>query len=160
MVPSRGTARRRRAKLPESGLLLDTHVLVWLFSGGPLSHAMRVTIEAAQQQCHLSVSPISGWEVAVSLMKVDPKRRPDLAGLDPGQWFSSCVARFQAVVIPMDIAIALEAARVPAFYQSGDPGDCFLIATARVHNLTLMTRDARILQLSASVPEYLSTIAC
>ncbi len=54
----------------------------------------------------------------------------------------------------------MEAARVPEIYGYGDPGDCFLIATARVHKLTLVTRDARILALAALQPEYLSALAC
>jgi PIN domain nuclease of toxin-antitoxin system len=53
-----------------------------------------------------------------------------------------------------------EAALVPAIYGSGDPGDCFLIATARVHNLSLVTRDDPIIELAQLNPGYLSVIPC
>jgi PIN domain nuclease of toxin-antitoxin system len=58
------------------------------------------------------------------------------------------------------VRIALEAARVPADCEHNDPGDCYLIATARVRGLSLVTRDARIQQLAADDPEYLTIIRC
>ena len=61
---------------------------------------------------------------------------------------------------PISSAIALEAAQVPANYGYGDPGDCFLIATARLNSLTLVTRDARMLALSERLSGYLSATAC
>jgi PIN domain nuclease of toxin-antitoxin system len=54
----------------------------------------------------------------------------------------------------------LEAARVPAIYRNADPGDCFIIATARVRNLTVVTRDARMRSLPDLNPGYLAVIAC
>lgn len=60
----------------------------------------------------------------------------------------------------LDLAIAVEAAAVPATYGHGDPGDCFLIATARIRKLSLVTHDTRILDLAASNPGYLSVINC
>ncbi len=63
-------------------------------------------------------------------------------------------------MLPIDEVVAIESANVPTLFGYGDPGDCFLIATARVHDLTLVTRDARILALAAREPEYLSVLAC
>jgi PIN domain nuclease of toxin-antitoxin system len=54
----------------------------------------------------------------------------------------------------------LEAAEVPPVYGSGDPGDCFFIATARVKKATLITRDGSIIALSKTNPNYLKTILC
>jgi PIN domain nuclease of toxin-antitoxin system len=42
----------------------------------------------------------------------------------------------------------------------GDPGDCFLIATAHLHRLTLITRDARIKVLANHDPRYLQVLDC
>jgi PIN domain nuclease of toxin-antitoxin system len=60
----------------------------------------------------------------------------------------------------LNLPVAVEAAAVPAVYGSGDPGDCFLIATARIRKLALVTRDSRILELAARDPGYLSVIPC
>ena len=54
----------------------------------------------------------------------------------------------------------MEAAAVPAIYGYGDPGDCFLIATARVRRLALVTHHSRILDLAARNPSYLDVISC
>jgi len=50
--------------------------------------------------------------------------------------------------------------RLPGICGYGDPGDCFLIATAHVENLTLVTRDARIIELANRRPDYLTVIPC
>lgn len=56
--------------------------------------------------------------------------------------------------------VALEAAEVPTVYGSGDPGDCFLIATARIKRIPIVTRDAAMIGLSEVSPRYLKTIPC
>ena len=70
------------------------------------------------------------------------------------------VQLLQAKVLDVNTDIALETARVSIHLGYGDPGDCFLIATARVHDLTLVTRDTRILALALREPAYLSVLAC
>jgi PIN domain nuclease of toxin-antitoxin system len=56
--------------------------------------------------------------------------------------------------------IAFEAADVPQVYGSGDPGDCFLIATARIRRMPIVTRDAAMIGLSEVNPAYLQTVPC
>jgi PIN domain nuclease of toxin-antitoxin system len=56
--------------------------------------------------------------------------------------------------------IALEASRVPAVFGYGDPGDCYIIATARVKSLTIVTRDRAIIDLSSEKPSYVRVVAC
>jgi PIN domain nuclease of toxin-antitoxin system len=41
-----------------------------------------------------------------------------------------------------------------------DPGDCFLIATARIRKIPIVTRDRLICDLAREQPDYLSVIAC
>ena len=48
----------------------------------------------------------------------------------------------------------------PASNGSGDLDDCFLVDTARLHNLALVTRDAKIVDLASRHPEYLTAIPC
>ncbi|RAI56089.1 hypothetical protein DOO78_22885 [Roseicella frigidaeris] len=60
----------------------------------------------------------------------------------------------------VSVAVAAEASAVPAVYGSGDPGDCFIIATARVRRLPVVTRDGRMLALAVSAPDYLEAVEC
>jgi PIN domain nuclease of toxin-antitoxin system len=143
-----------------SRILLDTHALLWLLSGDPIAPAATLAIHRAQQAQSLYVSPISAWEVGVALGKANPAARPDLHGLPPDRWFKSAVRALAAKVPQLNLPVAVEAAAVPAVYGSGDPGDCFLIATARIRKLALVTRDSRILELAARDPGYLSVIPC
>jgi PIN domain nuclease of toxin-antitoxin system len=113
-----------------SRLLLDTHALLWLLNGDPIAPAATLAIHQAQQSRSLYVSPISAWEVGVALGKENAAYRPNLHGLPPDRWFKSAVSALAAKVPQLNLAIAVEAASVPAVCGSGDPGDCFLIATA------------------------------
>lgn len=143
-----------------SRLLLDTHVLLWLLNGDPIASAATLAISQAQRSGSLYVSPVSAWEVGVALGKENPAHRPNLHGLPPDQWFRSAVSALKAKVPQLNLAVAVETAAVPAVYGHGDPGDCFLIATARVRKLSLATRDARILELAKRETDYLTVIAC
>ena len=96
----------------------------------------------------------------MSSLKANASKRPNLLGLSPDGWFLRAQEMTGAKVLAIDEEIALETARVPAVYGSGDPGGCFLIATARVRGLVLMTRDRRMLELAAAKPEYVSVFAC
>jgi PIN domain nuclease of toxin-antitoxin system len=89
-----------------------------------------------------------------------PRNRPNLLGLRVEAWFPEALRNTGALVVPVSEEIAIEASRVPAIYGSGDPGDCFLIATAHVHGFSLMTRDEKILSFARYSPEYLSAIPC
>jgi PIN domain nuclease of toxin-antitoxin system len=141
-----------------SGLLLDTHAVIWMIAGEPLRPSAEARIAAAQAARMLFISPITAWEVGVGALK--RKNRPDIQGLSPDIWFDKAVLSIGARVLPITKAIAVEASRVPAIYGSGDPGDCFLIATARVRRLSLVTRDERIANLANRVPGYLQVFPC
>lgn len=54
----------------------------------------------------------------------------------------------------------MEAANVPGIYGSGDPGDCFLIATARIRRLSLVRRDSKMIALAKREPDYLDVTVC
>lgn len=143
-----------------AALLLDTHVLLWYFTQGSLSPEALLAIAEAQEEGQLYISAISAWELGVSQLKTNPAKRPDLRGLSPAVWFQRAQRNIGAKAIQLDWDVALEAANVPSIYGSGDPGDCFLIATAHRRKLMLVTRDRNILRLSAQSPKYLKTVVC
>jgi PIN domain nuclease of toxin-antitoxin system len=141
-------------------VLLDTHALIWLVEGAALSDQALLRIVRAQQTRSLYVSPISAWEAGLAMLKPDLAKRPNLLGLSPDVWFRRSVRSLEAKTVPIGHKIALEAAKVPSILGFGDPGDCFLIATAHLHRLTLITRDARIKVLANHDPRYLQVLDC
>ena len=138
-------------------LLLDTHALLWLVRGEFQTQAAQDAVEAAQDAGALYASAITAWKLGVAEMK--RTGRPEL-GMVPSVWFRQALRATGARLATITPAIAAEAASVPAIYGRGDPGDCFLIATARVRRLSLVTRDGPILQLSGIRPSYVQVVEC
>ncbi|WP_165916621.1 type II toxin-antitoxin system VapC family toxin [Caulobacter sp. BK020] len=137
-------------------MLLDTHALYWLVSEAEtLSDTALVVIAEQQAAGTLYVSPITAWELGVIALKPRQAERPDLGNLTPRQWFREAVRLVGATLIPVRQTIALEAADVVATTGHKDPGDCFLIATARVKKVPIITRDRVMLNLAHGSPEYL-----
>lgn len=143
-----------------TGILLDTHVPLWLEAQLPIRPAAQLEIARATLTRRLFVSDISLWEFGVAIHKKNLERRPDLDGLSIDAWFRNVTRRFGIRAMNISRAIALEAAEVPGIYGSGDPGDCFLIATAHVRKLALVTRDAKMIKMSERHPDYLNVIPC
>jgi PIN domain nuclease of toxin-antitoxin system len=142
------------------GYLLDSHVLLWLDANQPIQEGAAYAIAEALAQGTLFVSDISIWELGVASHKRNLERRPNLRGLSVNAWFTETTERIGAVSLGISRAMAAEAAEVPAVYGSGDPGDCFLIATARVRHLALVTRDAKMISLAEKNEGYLSVVVC
>jgi PIN domain nuclease of toxin-antitoxin system len=141
------------------GILLDTHVLYWLVSGAePLSHDALVTIGENQATETLYVSPITAWELSIAARKPSHKDPPDFGAIFPARWFSSAVQATTAKIIPIKQKIAIEAAAVVTATGHKDPGDCYLIATARVRKIPILTRDRVMRRLAAS--DYLELVWC
>ncbi len=108
----------------------------------------------------LCVSPISAWELSVAVQKKRVEHRPDLGGDPPDLWFRNAVLQTGARIIPIHHRISCEAANVVTDTGHKDPGDCFLIATARVRRIPIVTRDGVMRALAAERPGYLGVIEC
>jgi PIN domain nuclease of toxin-antitoxin system len=141
-------------------VLLDTSPFLWFDSGSPMLTLAIAAIDAAVRANALFVSPISAWEIGVADGKKRIADRPPLQGLLPSVWFERALKTSGAQLAPFNLTAALESARLPPLLGYGDPGDCFLIATAHTQNLTLITRDARIIAFAAENPTYLSVVRC
>ena len=142
------------------GVLLDTHALLWLVNGAAAADDAITAISDAQRERMLFVSAMSGWELSVAAQKAPGPGRPDLGGQPAHQWFRAALKLTGAKLAPMTQAISFEAAEVPTIYSRRDPGDCFLIATARMRGLPLVTRDRAICDLARDRPDYLAVVAC
>jgi len=121
-------------------LLLDTHILIWLAEGhAKLPAKSRRRIDRIASKEGLAVSGISFWEVA---MLADRGR---IALARPvAEWRATVLAAPGISEIPVSGDIGIEAVDLPAGLHE-DPADRLLVATARLHGLTLGTRDKRLL---------------
>jgi PIN domain nuclease of toxin-antitoxin system len=118
-------------------LLLDTHVWLWgLLDPARLDARARAAL--ADETNEKWLSPISVWE---TLVLADRGR----IALDPTavEWLRRQLASSPVRQAPFDheVAIVSRTLRLP----HPDPADRFIAATARVHDLTLVTADARLL---------------
>jgi len=138
-------------------VLLDTHALLWLVRGEFRTEAAIAAVRAAQDAGRLYVSAISAWELGVAELK--RRDRPEL-GMPAAAWFRRALALTGTRLTTITAVVAAEAAAVPAVYGSGDPGDCFIIATARVRRMPVVSRDGRMLTLAETAPNYLQAVEC
>jgi len=116
-------------------LLLDTHIWIWLAAGSP---QLRIRETLRDISNELWLSPLSTWEV----LTLHRKRRINL-DREPQEWVRQAIATTKEA--PLTHEIVLAAQHLP-LHQ--DPVDRLLAATAQVHDLTLVTADARLLGLA------------
>lgn len=142
------------------GLLIDTHALLWLRAGTPLRPEAAFAIASAIALKRLFLSQMFFWELGLAMQKSRIERRPDLGGLSVEAYTADVVQRYGIQFAAISDAVAREAAGVPVISGFGDPGDCFLIATAHVEKLTLVTRDRKIIDLYKDRPDYIKVVPC
>ncbi|MFM8952831.1 MAG: type II toxin-antitoxin system VapC family toxin [Planctomycetaceae bacterium] len=119
-------------------LLLDTHVWIWTQENSDAIGAKaRSLLETTSDD--LCVSSISSLEIA----RLVAGGMLELKGsLD--RWVRMAIDSLEARSIDVDHRIAIEAYKLPGRFHK-DPADRMLVATARVHELRLVTADERIL---------------
>lgn len=119
--------------------LLDTHVVVrWFFELKKLSpEQFRVIRESERQSRNVAVSAYSLVEIA---NLTDSGRSRIDARL--GDIFDQLESDPLFQILPITIPIARE---MPLLSMLRDPADRVIVATARIHNLRLLTSDQRII---------------
>ncbi len=137
---------------------MDTNALIWFANGDPISRTALDAIANAQETGKIYVSAISAWEASLASRKFT--NRPNLGGRTPSEWFKALLDLPGVKLAGVSPPIALEAAEEPPIYGDGDPGDCFLIAAARIKRIPIVTRDAAMIGLSEANPKYLKTVLC
>jgi len=127
-------------------VLLDTHIWLWWLFAHPLLRRSPISriIREAERDHRLRLSSISIWE-AIILREAG---RIEIEG-SVQQWLSEARLKFPVHVVPIDDRIALESRLLPGSFHQ-DPADRFIIATARILDISLITHDRRILEYSAS----------
>jgi PIN domain nuclease of toxin-antitoxin system len=119
--------------------LLDTHSWVWWVTGDRrLSRSARRLIERDVARDALLVSLISIWEVAKRVEKGQlVLDRP----ID--SWLDSATQRSGLQLAEITRPFLVESCRLPQPFH-GDPADQIIVATAREHDATLVTKDRQI----------------
>jgi PIN domain nuclease of toxin-antitoxin system len=104
----------------------------------------------AKQNLH--VSPISAWEIA-NLVR---KSRIALT-LPAASWFRHTIGKMAAALPQLTVEILTDSCVLPGL-PPGDPADRIIIATARGSDMTVVTRDKKILEYSRA--GHVRTLAC
>jgi PIN domain nuclease of toxin-antitoxin system len=118
-------------------LLLDTHI--WLWSDTE-THKLtsKVARELANPENDRFLSAVSVWEAILLLERERIRPRGDF-----GEWLKKSKMELGLIEVPVDWEIAQEIRSTILGYR--DPADRFLVATAKVYDLTLVTADERLL---------------
>jgi PIN domain nuclease of toxin-antitoxin system len=118
-------------------LLFDTHIWLWSVSN-PSRLARRVKVELSRSSNELWISPISAWELLIlaerGRIKLDD---------EPRKWVIEAFTRTPAQEAAINVEIAVRSREIMARHP--DPADRFLVATALVYGLTLVTADAALI---------------
>ena len=115
-------------------LLVDTCAIIWLATGDrKLSKLARGAMCDAELLCF---SSISIWEIA-RLVKAGDLELP----VSPARLAELLVEQYEMKELPVSNSISLRASALPEFHK--DPADRFIIATALINDLTVVTGDHR-----------------
>jgi PIN domain nuclease of toxin-antitoxin system len=125
-------------------ILLDTHAAIWMANDDPkLGRISRSRAEAARADHQLTISPISFWEVALLAVKgrlrlhqTAATLRDEMLGAGVGEL--SLTGDIGILAAELDL--------------HGDPADRLIVATAIVHDATLMTADRTLLRWRHKLP--------
>lgn len=117
-------------------LLLDTHIWLWMATE-PHRLDRRIARRLEASENDLWVSAVSLWEALAAA----EKRKVDL-GLDPIGWIERALAAHVVAAVAITPEIVLEARRIMGWHR--DPADRFIVATARLLDMTLVTADERL----------------
>jgi PIN domain nuclease of toxin-antitoxin system len=120
-------------------LLLDTHIWIWSVSE-PERVSKRVSEQMEDTGTELWLSSISVWELVI----LHQKQRITL-DLGIEAWTARALSALPLREAPVTHEVAREVGRLQL--PRRDPADHFLVATARVFGLTLVTADRQLMDL-------------
>jgi PIN domain nuclease of toxin-antitoxin system len=135
------------------GILLDTHV--WLYIANDefeCSEVLRKEINKASQEGLLFISAITLWEVSMLAAK------GRITKLVPNclHGINEAIRLTGVEVLELTSEVAVDSCYLPGNFHP-DPSDRMIVATARIHDLCLITADKAILKYGSE--KYVKTLA-
>jgi PIN domain nuclease of toxin-antitoxin system len=120
-------------------ILLDTQAAIWsITNNAALGRRSRTIVSKALTDNLLAISAVSFWEMAILIAK----RRLRALRSASEQREKILAAGIQEIPLTGDIALlAVELENL-----HNDPADRFIVATAIIHDATLMTADTALLE--------------
>jgi PIN domain nuclease of toxin-antitoxin system len=119
-------------------LLLDTHIWIWNYVE-PWKVSSHVNHAISDLQNQLWLSPVSIWELVMLLEK-----RRIVLDKEMNTWVERSKRELSLREAPFSWAVAQEMRFMLLGHR--DPADRFLVATARVYDLTLVTADESLMR--------------
>jgi PIN domain nuclease of toxin-antitoxin system len=120
-------------------ILLDTNTWIWAYSADKsLSPRAKKVIRNTPTD-QRAIASISIWEFAM----MSSKGRINVK-VTPERWLENAIHKTGIQVFDLSAKVALESCNLPGEFHR-DPADRIIVATARIHNLTLITKDLKII---------------
>lgn len=136
-----------------SSLLLDTCAAIWLAQQAPMEPAAVAAIDGASDAgAAIRLSLITAWELGL----LAKSGRAAMA-LPPAAIFRAFLKLPGVVLEGLTAEILVDSSLLPVPIH-GDPADRIIIATARILDLTIVTRDRLILDYAAR--GHVRALAC
>jgi len=115
-------------------MLLDTCALLWLAHDQAKISAE--TLQKIDSAPVVYISAVTGFEIGLKYLSAKLH-----LPVPPREWLKGILEHHQINVIGLDLEICLKATELPPIHK--DPCDRFILATAAVNKLTVVTADQR-----------------
>ncbi len=127
--------------------------MIWMAHDEPIEiEAKRELVRVRKAVGVIAVSAMSAWEIGMLISRGRLPTTKTALG-----WFGDFVVNGRVTVEPSSPEILIASSYLPQPIHN-DPTDRILIATAREHDLTIITRDRAILAYGAA--GHVRTLAC
>lgn len=120
-------------------ILVDTHIWLWHLNGDTsLSSKVKKIIDTCASENELYLSAISVWEIAMLV-----KKNKISLNTSCQAWIDKSLSLPGISLIPLSPEIAIESCELSGNFH-GDPADRIIVASAKIENLSLISRDKKI----------------
>jgi PIN domain nuclease of toxin-antitoxin system len=133
-------------------LLLDTNAAIFAVEGTLTPAAAALLTEKFRDGETVLLSPITGWELGLLFARGRLR-----AAIRPREYLRRLTSMPGVAMARLSAEILLDSSFLPGA-PPRDPADRIVVATAREHGYTVMTRDAALLAYARE--GYLSAVEC
>ena len=113
-------------------MILDTCALLWLAAGS--KKLGRSTLKEINEAPAVYVSAISGFEITLKTCTGKLELSYPVE-----EWFGRVAEHHGLTILPLGLDVCIAAAKLPPIHD--DPFDRFIIAAAKLNDLTVVTTD-------------------